>query len=70
MSSDRARVHIADVIVLTAGFIAIVALSPVINSLIADAGFGPYTTMLLELVVPVLFLLLLLAVGTSAGRSV
>lgn len=72
MTRDRARVHVTDVVVATVVSIAAYALGPVYYDLIADVRpyADPLSELLLELIVPFLFLGIIVSVGVSARRRV
>lgn len=70
MIDGRARIHVTDVVMAAVVTIVSLALSPVYYDLVdtITAHAGPLGTVLLELVVPFLYLGIIISVGVSAMR--
>jgi hypothetical protein len=68
---DRARVQVTDVVVVSTVTIASFSLAPVYYDLIGTitAVADPLSALLLELVVPMLFLGIVISLGVSARRA-
>lgn len=68
---DRAAVNLADVILSFAVLVGLLVLAPYFYFFqgMAAAEADPLSTLLLQLVVPVLFLGLIVSVGVSARRG-
>lgn len=70
--NNRARVHVSDIIMASVVSVTALALAPAyydVIKMITDHA-GPLSTLLLELVVPFLFLGVVLSVAVSAQRRV
>lgn len=69
--NNRGRVHVPDVIMAGVVSIAILGTSPVYYDLIdsLSAESGPLGKLLLELIVPFMFLGIIISVGVSARRQ-
>lgn len=56
-------------IIGTVVFIALYAVSPVISDLTAGVEFDPFTELVIDMLVPIAFLLIVISIGVSAVRS-
>lgn len=70
--SDRGRVHLTDMVVAAIAFIALVGVAPVIYDLVAGLSpdADPFSTLLLQLLIPVMVIGLIVSIGISAERRV
>lgn len=70
--SDRAKVHVSDLIMAVVVSAAALALAPVVYDLVGDlsASAGPLSSMLGMLVVPLIFIGIVVSVSVSARRRV
>lgn len=68
--NNRARVHVPDVVMAGAVSVALLGVAPVYYDLIdtISNSAGPLGTLLLDLVVPFMFLGIIISVGVSARR--
>lgn len=71
MTGDRGRVHVTDIVVASVVAVGSYALAPVYYDLssVISASADPLSQLLLELVIPFLFLGIVVSVGLSAGRA-
>lgn len=67
---DRAQVMIPDIVTALFVLVAILVVAPTLYEFVgmATASAGGFTSMLLQLVVPFLFIALIVSVGVSARR--
>lgn len=72
MRTDRARVHASDIAMAVLVSVAALAMSPAYYELITDisAESGPLSALLLQLVVPFIFISVVISIGISARRRV
>lgn len=68
---DRGAVRLADVSLTFVVLVALLALAPVFATFIGmvSAEADPFSSLLLQLVIPLLFIFLLFSVGRSAQRG-
>jgi len=70
MMYDDAKVQISDVIIIAVVSIAMIALAPVYYDLIERITLAadPLSALLLQLIIPLIFLGLVISIGVSARR--
>lgn len=71
-TNNRAAVNLVDAVMTFFVLVGIMTLAPIIYRFVdmASGAADPFSSLLLQLVVPVLFIVLLLSVGVSARRRV
>lgn len=72
MGDNRAKLQLVDAILSFAVFVAIMVLAPFFYRFIdmGSAAADPFSSLLLELTLPLLLISLLLSIGVSARRGV
>lgn len=68
---DRAKVHVTDVVIAVAVFIATIRIAPILYDLMdpVQANADPFSLALMQLVIPSIFIAIILSIGISAVRE-
>ena len=70
-NGTRGQIHLPDVFIVLASFIALLVLADPYQDFIGTitANAGPFTTLLLPVFMPLLFIALMLGIGAAARRA-
>ena len=70
-ASGRGQIHLPDVFIILASFIALLVLAGPYQHFIGTitANAGPFTKLLLQIYLPLLFIAVILSIGTAARRT-